>query len=158
PAIAEKIAAKSDAELGLDRRARELVKVARVRMLAPNIKLFRLAHPSGGVLTRFSAGSHIIVHLVDGDRVYRNPYSLLNAEFGNGLAYFFAVALVDGGRGGSRFLHERVEPGMVFEVSVPANNFPAAHHAKKHLLVAGGIGVTPIFALWHELRLRREPF
>jgi hypothetical protein len=79
-AVADKIAQKTDEELGLDKRARETVRVARVRDLAENIKMFRFVHPSGALLTRFTAGSHLIVHLRDGEHVYRNAYSLLNCE------------------------------------------------------------------------------
>jgi cytochrome P450/ferredoxin-NADP reductase len=156
-ATAPAIAARTDEELGLDRRAREIVRVARVRDLAENIKMFRLVHPRGGLLTRFTPGSHIVLHLRDGDHVWRNAYSLLNSEVGNGFNYFIAVALDPNGRGGSRYLHEKVKAGMELEVSVPANNFPPAPVATRHLLIAGGIGVTPIFALRHYLRARGEP-
>lgn len=156
-ATAPAIAIRSDRELGLDKRARETVRVARIRDVAENVKLFRLVHPTGGLLTRFTPGSHIVLHLRDGEHVYRNAYSLLNSEVGNGFNYFIAVKLEEHGRGGSRFLHEKVKPGMELEVSVPANNFPAAPHASRHLLVAGGIGVTPLFALRHHLRARGEP-
>ncbi|MDP2310878.1 MAG: cytochrome P450 [Pseudomonadota bacterium] len=157
-ALAELIAKKSDTQLGLDKRAREIVRVARVREIAEGIKLFRLVHPFGGLLTHFTAGSHVILHLRDGDKVYRNAYSLLNADFGNGLNYFIAVARDEDGRGGSRYMHDKVTAGMELSVSVPANNFPAAPHAGKHLLVAGGIGITPLFAIRNHLRAAREPY
>lgn len=156
-ATAPRIARRSDEDLGLDKRAREIVRVARIRDIADGIKLFRLVHPTGGLLTRFTPGSHIVVHLRDGTRAYRNAYSLLNSEVGNGFNYFIAVKLEPHGRGGSRYLHERVTVGTELEVSVPANNFPPAPHAARHLLVAGGIGITPLFALRHHLRARAEP-
>jgi ferredoxin-NADP reductase len=53
-------------------------------------------------------------------------------------------------------MHERVKAGMELTVSVPANQFPTAEHATKHLLVAGGIGITPIFAQRLELKARGE--
>jgi ferredoxin-NADP reductase len=155
-AIAGKLAERSDPELGLDKRGREIVRVARVRDIADNIKMFRLVHPSGGLLTHFTAGSHIVIHMRDGERVYRNAYSLLNARYGNGLSYIFAVALDPNGRGGSRYLHEKVKPGMELTVSVPANHFPAAAQASKHVFIAGGIGITPLCALRDELRTRSE--
>lgn len=155
-AVADKIAKMSDEELGLDKRAREIVRVARVRDLAENIKMFRFVHPSGGLLTRFTAGSHIVIHMRDGETVHRNPYSLLNCEYGNGQSYIIAVALDPNGRGGSRYMHEKLRAGMEVEVSVPANNFPLAAQATKHLLIAGGIGITPIFAQRLELRGRRQ--
>ncbi len=155
-AVADKIAMKSNEELGLTKRGREIVRVARVRELAENIKMFRFVHPSGGLLTRFTAGSHIVIHMQDGDTVHRNPYSLLNCEYGNGQTYIIAVALDPKGKGGSRYMHEKVKAGMLLEISVPANNFPLAPSAAKHLLIAGGIGITPIFAHRLELRGRRQ--
>lgn len=155
-AIADKIATKSDEELGLDKREREIVRVARIRDLAENIKMFRFVHPSGGLLTRFTAGSHIVIHMRDGDTVHRNPYSLLNCEYGNGQTYIIAVALEATGKGGSRFMHEQVKASMELEISVPANDFPIAANAKRHVLIAGGIGITPIFAQRLELRGRRQ--
>src|SRR5262249_22088378 len=101
PAVAERVAEKSEAELGLDKRAREIVRVARARETASGVKLFRLVPPAGGLLTRFTPGSHIVVHMRDGGAVYRNAYSLLNAQYGNGLSYFIAVAKDPNGRGGS---------------------------------------------------------
>jgi cytochrome P450/ferredoxin-NADP reductase len=156
PAVAERVAEKSDSELGLDKRAREVVRVARVREIANGVKLFRLVHPAGGLLTRFTPGSHIVVHMRDGGAVYRNAYSLLNAQYGNGFSYFIAVAKDPNGRGGSRYLHEKVTEGMELSVSVPANHFPPAPSATKHLLVAGGIGITPLAAIRDDLRSRGE--
>ena len=156
-ATAPTLALRTDAELGLDKRAREQVRVARIRDLAEGIKMFRLVHPTGGLLTRFTAGSHIVLHLSDGVHTWRNAYSLLNAEVGNGFNYFIAVKREPGGRGGSCYLHDVVTPGMELDVSVPANTFAAAPVAPLHLLVAGGIGITPLFALRHQLRARGEP-
>jgi cytochrome P450/ferredoxin-NADP reductase len=153
---AQALALRTDAELGLDKRTRERVRVARIRDLAEGIKMFRLVHPKGGLLTRFTAGSHIVLHLSDGVHAWRNAYSLLNAEVGNGFNYFIAVKREPGGQGGSRYLHDVVTPGMELDVSVPANNFAAAPTASRHLLVAGGIGITPLFALRHQLRARGE--
>jgi ferredoxin-NADP reductase len=110
------------------------------------------------LLTRFTAGSHVIVHLRDGQKVFRNAYSLLNCEYGNGCSYIIAVALDPNGHGCSRYMHEKLEPGMEVTLSVPANNFPAVRHAVKHLLVAGGIGITPLFAHRLELRARGERY
>jgi cytochrome P450/ferredoxin-NADP reductase len=155
-AVAARIAKQSDEELGLLKREKEIVRVARVRDVAENIKMFRFVHPSGGLLTRFTAGSHIVIHMRDGNTVYRNPYSLLNCEWGNGQTYIIAVALDAQGRGGSRYMHEKVSAGMDLTVSVPANNFPLAANATKHLLIAGGIGITPIFAQRLEIRGRRQ--
>jgi len=155
-AVADKIAQKSDAELGLDKRALATVNVAWVRDVSPTIKLFKLMHPSGGLLERFTAGSHIVIHMRDGDRVHRNAYSLLNAGYGEGLAYFVAVQRARDSKGGSIYMHEQVERGCELTISVPANNFPVADNATKHLLIGGGIGITPMIAFRYAVKLRGE--
>jgi cytochrome P450/ferredoxin-NADP reductase len=156
-ATAEKLAAMSDHQLGLDRRPTMTVKVQWVRDVSSTVKMFKLIHPTGGLLPRFTPGSHIIVHMRDGDRVHRNSYSLLNAGIGERLSYFIAVQLAPDSKGGSRYLHERVERGTELTISVPANCFPPAEHAAKHLLIAGGIGITPLIAHRFYLKQQGEP-
>jgi ferredoxin-NADP reductase len=155
-ATADKIAQKSAAELGLDKRTMATVKVAWVRSVSPTVKMFKLMHPSGGLLERFTPGSHIIIHMRDGDQVHRNAYSLLNAGYGEGLAYFIAVQRARDSKGGSIYMHEQVERGSELTISVPANNFPVADRATKHLLIGGGIGITPMIAFRYALKLRGE--
>jgi cytochrome P450/ferredoxin-NADP reductase len=156
-ATAEKLAAMSDRELGLDKRPTMIVKVQWVRDASSTVKLFKLIHPTGGLLPRFTAGSHIVIHMRDAGKVYRNSYSLLNAGIGERLTYFIAVQLARESKGGSKYLHERVERGTELTVSVPANYFPPAEHAAKHLLIAGGIGITPLIAHRFYLKQRGEP-
>jgi cytochrome P450/ferredoxin-NADP reductase len=156
-ATAEKLAAMSDQQLGLDKRPTMTVKVQWVRDVSSTVKMFKLIHPTGGLLPRFTPGSHIIVHMRDGDRVHRNSYSLLNAGIGERLTYFIAVQLAANSKGGSKYLHERVERGTELTISVPANCFPPAEHAAKHLLIAGGIGITPLIAHRFYLKQQGEP-
>jgi vanillate O-demethylase ferredoxin subunit len=61
------------------------------------------------------------------------------------------------GRASSQF-HEAVRVGDVVQGSMPRNNFPLAAEAERHLLLAGGIGITPIMAMIAELRRRRAEF
>jgi ferredoxin-NADP reductase len=88
----------------------------------------------------------------DGTRVHRNSYSLINGGYGEGLAYFIGVQLAPDSKGGSKYMHEQVKRGAELTISVPANYFPTAEHAVKHLLIAGGIGITPLLA--HRSRLK----
>jgi cytochrome P450/ferredoxin-NADP reductase len=155
-ATAEKIADMSNEQLGLDKRQTITVKVAMVRDVSSTTKLFRLIHPSGGLLPKFTPGSHIVVHMRDGGKVYRNAYSLLNSGYGDGLVYFIAVQLAEPTKGGSRYMHEKVKRGTELSISIPANYFPPAEHATKHLLIAGGIGITPLIAHRYSLKLREE--
>ncbi len=155
-ATAEKIADMSDQQLGLDKRQQITVKVAMVTEVSNSTKLFRLIHPSGGLLPKFTPGSHIVIHMRDGGKVHRNAYSLINSGYGDGLVYFIAVQLADKGKGGSKYMHEKVQRGSELTISIPANCFPPAEHATKHLLIAGGIGITPLLAHRSHLKLREE--
>jgi cytochrome P450/ferredoxin-NADP reductase len=155
-AVADRIAKKSNEELGLHKRAMATVKVAWVRDLSPTVKMFKLIHPSGGLLDRFTPGSHIIIHMQDGNDVHRNAYSLLNAGYGDGLCYFVAIQRATDSKGGSIYMHENVARGTELSISVPANNFPLADEAPKHLLVGGGIGITPMVAFRYALKLRGQ--
>ncbi|WP_336489453.1 cytochrome P450 [Methylobacterium nigriterrae] len=155
-ATAEKLAGMSDQQLGLDKRQIMTVKVAGLWDVSSTVKLFALTHPTGGLLPRFTPGSHIVIHMRDGGKVYRNSYSLINGGYAEGLAYFIAVQLAAPSKGGSKFLHEKVERGSELTISVPANYFPTAEHAVKHLLIAGGIGITPLLAHRSHLRQAEE--
>jgi ferredoxin-NADP reductase len=157
-AVADKIARKSNKELGLDKRTIATVRVAQIREMSPTVKMFKLIHPSGGLLERFTPGSHIVIHMRDGEQVHRNAYSLLNAGYGEGLCYFVAIQRAKDSKGGSIYMHEKVERGSELTISVPANNFPLADQATKHLLIGGGIGITPMIAFRYALKLRGQRF
>jgi cytochrome P450/ferredoxin-NADP reductase len=155
-ATAEKLAGMSDQQLGLDKRQIMTVKVAGVWDVSTNTKLFALVHPSGGLLPRFTPGSHIVIHMRDGGKVYRNSYSLINGGYAEGLAYFIGVQLAPDSKGGSKYMHEKISRGSELTISVPANYFPTAEHAVKHLLIAGGIGITPLLAHRSHLKLLEQ--
>ncbi len=87
------------------------VKVAGVWDVSTTTKLFVLIHPTGGLLPRFTPGSHIVIHMRDGGKVHRNSYSLINGGYGEGLAYFIAVQLAPNSKGGSKYMHEKVARG-----------------------------------------------
>lgn len=101
----------------------------------------------GIALPDFSAGAHIDLCL-PGDMV--RSYSLCNtpSERGN---YMVAVGLDPSSRGGSKYVHTQLRPGTVLEIRGPRNHFPLDPHAEHSVLVAGGIGVTPIWAMAQEL-------
>jgi len=133
------------------------VKVVEVARITPTVRRFTLVHADGVALPRFSSGSHVLVSLETGGRVLRNAYSLMGSPDETG-SYQIAVRRLDGPRGGSAFLHEAVATGHVLEIGHPANLFPLAATAKKHILIAGGIGITPILAHMVDLARMRVPF
>jgi len=100
------------------------------------------------------AGAHINLQLQPG---LLRSYSLLNAP-GERQRYNIAVNRDAHSRGGSRHLHTQVRPGDVLEVSPPANNFPLDEAAPHSLLIAGGIGITPILAMARRLSALGRPW
>ncbi|SHE40050.1 Ferredoxin-NADP reductase [Lampropedia hyalina DSM 16112] len=135
------------------------VTVAAIRPLTPLVREFTFTATDGSLLPRFSAGSHIQVHLPLGDsgRVLRNAYSLVS-DPGDGSHYRIAVRRQEDSRGGSRFLHEQVQPGDRLGIGAPANLFAPHSRARHHILVAGGIGITPFMAYVQEFERRGDSF
>jgi ferredoxin-NADP reductase len=133
------------------------VEVTAVEQVTPLIRQFTLGPVTGDELPPFSGGSHVIVVLRRNDRTFRRPYSLMGSPRGPG-RYRIAVRRHDDGRGGSLYLHEQVRAGTRLEVSHPVNLFPLACLARKHILIAGGVGITPMTAMIDDLRGGRVPW
>src|SRR5262245_47117550 len=118
------------------------VRVAEVRREAEDIVSIELVHPQSEALPPFEAGAHVDVHLTGG---LLRQYSLCN-DPAEGHRYVIAVLKEAAGRGGSAALH-RTSEGETLTISHPRNHFPlAGREARSHLLLAGGIGVTPMMA------------
>lgn len=126
------------------------VRVARIEKAAPSIKTFWLEPLADGLLPPFSAGAHITVEIPGHGRARRNPYSLAGSPLDTS-AYQISVLYHADGRGGSKALHDVVSVGDTLSITPPVNLFPLAAHARKHVLVAGGIGITPIKAMCEQL-------
>lgn len=126
------------------------LKLAEKQPLASRITRFRFEHPEGRLLPVFSGGAHVMVEMQDGDTLRRNPYSLIS-DPGDPSGYEIAVQREDGGRGGSLYLHRQARPGDLIRVGRPVNLFGLALGARKHLLIGGGVGITPFLAQAREL-------
>ena len=123
-------------------------------VIAEDIVRFVLEHPAGEALPGFSAGSHVLVVTPRG---LSRRYSLCNAPADRS-RYVIAVKREAGGEGGSASMLDEVHAGTSLEVSYPFNYFPLAEDASSHLLIAGGIGITPILAMGYELAARGADF
>jgi ferredoxin-NADP reductase len=140
-----------------------LLRIRSVTWLTDEINAYELVDPNGHDLPRFEAGAHIAVRLGTADSggrgaspgVWRD-YSLWN-DPAERRRYCIAVLRDKQGQG-SRQLHDTVRAGDLAEVSWPRNYFPLAAEAERHLLIAGGIGITPIMAMIAELKRRRAEF
>lgn len=133
------------------------VRVVEIEQATDTVKRFRLAAVSGEPLPAFSAGSHVIVTMNDDGRHIKNPYSLIDRA-PDGSSYRIGVLRTVDSRGGSKFMHERVQVGSELTIAMPVNLFPVVRAGRKHILVAGGIGITPIYAMAEELKRQSLPY
>lgn len=129
------------------------VRVAAKTCEAAGICSYELVRLDGGTLPPFEAGAHIDVHV--GDRQVRQ-YSLCNAPHETH-RYLIGVLRDAGSRGGSVAMHDAVHAGSVLTISAPRNHFPLVEAART-LLIAGGIGVTPILAMAEALASKGAAF
>ncbi|MCK7339577.1 PDR/VanB family oxidoreductase [Enterobacter cloacae] len=112
----------------------------------------RLVAENGEALPEWQPGAHIDVHLPCG--VIRQ-YSLTGGCENEG--YLICVGRETASRGGSRYIHETLRPGQKLLISAPRNLF-ALQEAERVLLLAAGIGITPLYAMALALEAAGTPF
>ena len=126
------------------------VIVSEVVEVNPLIKRFHFKRKDGSPLPAFSGGAHIVIEMRDGDQIRRVPYSLMSSPLDTS-DYQCSIRRDDEGRGGSLYMHREVKAGMSMSISPPANLFALDLRANKHLMIAGGIGITPFIAQSSQL-------
>lgn len=99
--------------------------------------------PRTGHLPTFQPGAHIDVHMPNG---LIRQYSITNGP-GDLLSYVIGVKAETLSRGGSKALVETVREGDILAISEPRNNFPLRRDATRTVLVAAGIGITPLLSM-----------
>ncbi|MEX2519894.1 MAG: PDR/VanB family oxidoreductase [Paracoccaceae bacterium] len=129
------------------------VKVAARRELTPQVREFILEPVGGATLPGFTAGAHVTVKTPSGAM---RRYSLIN-DGTEPESYTIAVKREPQSRGGSISMHEAATPGAELSISAPENSFGLGE-APEYLLIAGGIGVTPIYAMANELERQGKSF
>lgn len=123
-----------------------------VRSITPygeNIRCFEVIDANSRPLPAWGAGSHIDLHL-PGEGGGIRQYSLCG-DSADRMSYRFAVQREESGRGGSKRVFEEIRPGSVLTIGVPRNNFAIVDGVQRHLLLAGGIGITPMMSMIHDL-------
>lgn len=130
------------------------LRVRRISYEAENINSYELVLPEGGDLTPFTAGGHIDLHLRNG---MIRSYSLVNDQ-NERHRYVIAVSKDASGRGGSGFVHDTIKAGDIVAVSAPRNNFALREDAECSLLIAGGIGITPLMSMIRRLQALARPW
>lgn len=123
------------------------VRIAAIHRETDEIRKFVLVHPDGDALPAFAAGAHVDVHVAPG---LIRQYSLVNPPSDAG-RYVIAVKLEPQSRGGSAALHRQPAVGDLVRISPPRSNFALDPAATHHLLLAGGIGITPLLSMAGQL-------
>lgn len=134
------------------------LRVAAAPLVATGLRRLHLVAADGSRLPPAAPGAHITLTLPSpaGARPLRNSYTLVEADPERG--YQLIVRRTDRSRGGSHHIHDRLQPGDTIEATVPHNLFALHSQARKHLLIAGGIGITPMLAFVAHLREARAAF
>lgn len=130
------------------------VRVLRRQAETQDIEVFELGAAGGEPLPAFEAGAHIDVRTPAG--VLRQ-YSLCGPP-GGGAAYRIAVLREASGRGGSRAMHDQATAGTLLTIGAPRNAFRLVEDATHSILLAGGIGITPIVAMAERLHALGRDF
>lgn len=131
------------------------IRVARVVRHTDEVSSYVLQRVDGQSLPACEAGAHVDVYLPGG---LVRSYSLCGDPTRTTESYEIAVKREDNGRGGSRALHMWVREGEILRIGAPRNQFRLAPDAPHHLLLAGGIGVTPLVSMAHALHARGASF
>jgi ferredoxin-NADP reductase len=130
------------------------LRVKRISYEAESINSYELVLPAGGDLVPFTAGSHIDLHLKNG---MIRSYSLVNNQ-SERHRYVIAVNKDASSRGGSSFVHDTFKAGDIVSASAPRNNFALREDAEYSLLIAGGIGITPLMSMIRRLETLGRPW
>ncbi len=130
------------------------LRVRSIRYEAESIHAFELVDPSSEPLPEVSAGAHVDVHL-SGQLI--RSYSLAG-DPQNRRSWTLGVLREASSRGGPKAMHDQVKVGQLLTVSLPRNAFGLADGARHSILLAGGIGITPLKAMAHTLRTQNASF
>ncbi|MGZ0079908.1 pyridoxamine 5'-phosphate oxidase family protein [Methylomonas sp. YC3] len=132
--------------------------ISGIRQLTPSIRAYELRHADGGPLPAYQAGAHLRVPIALPDgTITSRAYSLTDAQDQRD-CFRIAVLRVGDGDGGSRALHDGWQLGTRINTDLPENYFPLHDDERPALLIAGGIGITPIKAMAETLAARGTPF
>lgn len=130
----------------------ELV-ITGIRQLTPRVRAYELRHPQGDNLPKVTAGAHLRVPILLADGIASTRHYSICSNPNQNSYYEIAVLHETEGSGGSRFIHENYQLGMQLHCKLPRNDFALHTDDRPSVLIAGGIGITPIMAM--ALTLKR---
>ena len=130
--------------------ASQVLRVHQKTWEAQGVTSITFVHPEGRPLPRWEPGAHLSLHLPNG---LVREYSLCS-DPDDTSRWTVAVLRVPDSRGGSRMIHDELQIGAEVLVDGPRNLFQLDGESPRHLLVAGGIGITPIVAMTRALHAK----
>ena len=135
-----------------------MLRVERTWMASPRVKCFELTSIDGKDLPRFTAGAHLKINILNkwGIRELRH-YSLLSNPACR-THYRIGVLAEPQGHGGSMYLHQKIQAGDTLQAHLPENHFHLAPGARHSILIAGGIGITPLLSMLYTLKSEKRSF
>ena len=130
------------------------MRLTAIRYEAHETLSFEFTPLDGRTLPPVEPGAHIDIHLPNG---MMRQYSLVTAE-GERKSYVVGIKKDRASRGGSKYIHEQLHVGEVLKIGGPRNNFPLNETAAHSVLIAGGIGITPIWCMAQRLIAKGAPW
>ncbi|AOB33690.1 hypothetical protein AKI39_12710 [Bordetella sp. H567] len=134
------------------------VRVQSCIAVTPRVNVYALAATSGRPLPPYAPGAHIRVRVTatNGMQELRS-YSLID-PYDPAQPYRIAVQREHEGQGGSVYFHDHVKAGTEIDILPPSNHFPLNPQARHSILIAGGIGITPIFCMAKQLQSQAQSY
>ena len=129
------------------------VRVGAIEQLTRQVRVITLEPCSGMQLPAFEPGSHVEVHLSCDGRIERSAYSLIGSAARRDAYQIVVRVRPESGRV-SRWLHDVARPGSTVKISEPRCGLRLAPRARRHVLIAGGVGVTAFLSHLSALRER----
>lgn len=121
-----------------------------------SVKEFCFAPVEGGDVPIWKPGAHVVLSFKSRTGVeFKNAYSLLGSP---SELLRIAVQREDHGHGGSKTLHDEFTQGMEIDLSSPNDSFQLSASSSRNLLIAGGIGITPLISMARALYNDAKPF
>ncbi len=132
--------------------------ISGLRQLTPRVRAFELRDPAGSELPPVTPGAHLRVPVrLPGGGLTERHYSIASNPARRD-AWEIAVLREEEGAGGSRAVHESFELGTTLRTALPENQFPLHDDDRPAVLIAGGIGITPIKSMAQALEARGADF
>lgn len=138
----------------MEQSVRRRLRVHQKTWEADGVTSVTFVDPTGAELPQWQPGAHLALHLPNG--VVRE-YSLCS-DPQDTTRWSVAVLRAERSRGGSAYVHESLQIGAEIDVDGPRSAFALDDAATEHVLVAGGIGITPIVAMMRQLRAEGRPW